>query len=184
MKKRALIFSFLLLFSLTFILAQNIECAEGDTSCKIDKARSCLNEKIDDRGCSVLSSEERVFSLLAVGECKNEVKSDSKLMSDVKFTAQAILALKNSGSSISSEKEWLISQNRTSTGLNWFLEIDSPRATKCSVSYSNSNQVNFGDDKKITSLSGGSCLRPSQGGYWLIVSPDCYDEEFTISCDE
>ena len=184
MKKRALIFSFLLLFSLTFILAQNIECAEGDASCKINKARSCLNEKIDDRGCSVLSSEERVFSLLAVGECKNEVKSDSKLMSDVKFTAQAILALKNSGSSVSSEKEWLISQNRTSTGLNWFLEIDSPRATKCSVSYSNANQVNFGDDKKITSLSGGSCLRPSQGGYWLIVSPDCYDEEFAISCDE
>lgn len=183
MKIEAFLFGILILvFFAHSVTAQ--ECTEGDKSCKIDKARSCVEEKINDKGCSALSSEERVFSLLALGKCKNEVKDDSKLMSDVKFTAQAILALKNSGSSVSEEKSWLISQNRTSTGLNWFLEIESPEAIKCSVSYSGSNQVNFGSDKKLTSLSGGSCLRPAQGGYWLEVSPDCYNEEFTISCDQ
>ena len=155
MKREMLLFSILIFVFFAYsVMAQETECAEGDEICKINKAHSCIEEKINDKGCSGLSSEERVFSLLAIGECKNEVKDDSKLMSDVKFTAQAVLALKNSGSSVSEEKSWLISQNRTSTGLNWFLEIESPEATKCSVSYSGSNQVNFGDDKKITSLSG------------------------------
>ena len=36
-------------------------------------------------------------------------------MSDIKFTAQAIIALKNSGSNVSDEESWLISQNRTAT---------------------------------------------------------------------
>ena len=82
------------------------------------------------------------------------------------------------------EKKWLIEQNRTATGLNWFLEIESSSATKCTVDYSNSNKVDFDEDRKISFLSGGSCLRPAQGGYWLEISSECYDEEFTISCDQ
>ena len=185
MKGRVFLFSILVfVFLAYFITAQEIECDAGDESCKIDKARSCLEEKIEDRGCEQLSSEERVFSLLAAGECKSEVKDDSKFQSDVKFTAQAILALENSGSGISNEKEWLMSDNKTSTGLIWFLEIESSKATECTVDYSSSNRVNFGADKKISFLSGGNCLSPYQEGYWLEISSDCYDEEFTISCDE
>ena len=187
MKKRVFLFNilaFVFLISLVSVMAEETECDEGDETCKLNQARSCLNEKIDDKTCEKLSSEERVFSLLAVGDCRDEVKADSKLMSDVKFTAQAIFALRNSGSSVAEEKEWLISQNRTATGLNWFLEIESPEAIECSIDYSNSNNVNFGLDKKISFLSGGNCLRPAQGGYWLEVSPECYDEEFTISCDQ
>ena len=184
MKKRVILFSLFLLISFSFVMAQETECEEGDESCKLNKARSCLEGKIDDKTCGRLNSEERVFSLLAVGECKSEVQDDSKIMSDTKFTAQAILALKNSGSNVNAEKSWLLSKKRTSIGLSWFLEIESPEATECSVSYSGSNQVNFGEDKKISFLSGGSCLRSSQEGYWLEVSSECYDEEFTISCDK
>ena len=190
MKKKVFLFSisifvFLIFISLAYpVLAQGTACNKGDKTCNINKATSCLEQKIKDKGCSQLSSEERVFSLLAAGKCKTEVKSDSKLMSDIKFTAQAIIALKNSGSNVSDEESWLISQNRTATGLNWFLEIESPKATKCTVSYSSSNKVNFGENKKISSLSGGNCLSSAQGGYWLEVSPNCYNENFTISCDQ
>ena len=180
MKKELVVFSLLLLFSLTFVLAQNTECASGDESCKISLAKSCLNDKIDNKECSGLSSDEKVFSLLAVGKCLSQVKDDSKFMDDVKFTSQAIL----SGSAGSDAKDWLFEQNKTATGLNWYLEIESTKPTKCDVDYSNSNEVAFGEDRKIESLTGGSCLRPSQSGYWLEVSPDCYDQNFTVSCNE
>jgi hypothetical protein len=181
MKKGVFLFVVLALVLIAYPIAaaNDTECGEGDNTCKKAEAKACLNSKIDDKGCSVLSSEERIFSALAVGECKNEIKEDSKLKSDVKFTAQSLLV---SGSN--DEKEWLLSQNRSSTGLNWFLEIESPSATECSVSYSGTNNVKFDEDKKITFLSGGSCLKLAQGGYWLEVSSECYDEEFTISCDQ
>ena len=84
MKKGVVLFGLLLLISFSLVIAQeDTACDEGDESCKIKEALSCLNDKIDDKGCSSLSSEERVFSLLAVGECRTEVKSDSKFRSDI-----------------------------------------------------------------------------------------------------
>ena len=87
MKKLVFLFSIFLvsIFFTFFVIAEehNIVCDDGDADCKVDKAYSCLNEKIDDKTCEVLSSEEKVFSLLATGKCKNEVLEDSRYNSDL-----------------------------------------------------------------------------------------------------
>ncbi len=177
MKRHVFLFSiFMIMFFAFFVIAEEDVCE--DDNCKIDKAYSCLREEIDDKECDNLSPEEKVFSLLAVGKCKSEVIDDSRYKSDIKYTSQAIIA----GSS--NAKSWLFEQNRTSTGIDWFLEIESPKTTTCDVSYSSSNEIKINEDKTIDSVTGGNCLSLSSNRYWLEVDPDCYDEELTISCDE
>ena len=178
MKKGAVLFVFLFLFSLTFFTAEIKDCAEGNEDCKIDNARSCLNDKINEKECENLSPEEKVFSLMAVGKCNSEVKDDSKYESEIKYTAQAYLG--GAGKS----KSFFEDKNRTSVGIDWFLEIESPVETKCDVEYSSSNEIEINKDKKIDYITGGSCLSVSSNGYWIKISEDCYDEEFEISCDQ
>lgn len=185
MKKQVVLFALTLFIFFGFVIAQeDIVCELGDDNCKIDKAYSCLRGEIDDKGCDNLSPEEKVFSLLATGKCKAEVLDDSRYKSDLKYTSQAILGFKETGSSSSSAKSWLFGKNRTSIGIDWFLEIESPEETTCTVDYSSSNDIVINEDKTINSLTGGSCLSVSANGYWIEVSSDCYDEEFTISCDK
>ncbi len=76
MKKRVLsgILIVLLIFSLSFAIA-------ATNATDVDKAYNCLEAKVKDK-CASLSSEERVFSLLAVGQCKDTVLSDSKYKSN------------------------------------------------------------------------------------------------------
>ncbi len=176
----AFLFSIFLVSQATFSSAALKECTEGDNGCKIDNGYSCLNGKIADKTCASLSSEEKVFSFLATGKCSSEVKSDSKYENEVIYTSQAILG----GSSATSAKEWLLDRSKVSEGVDWFLEIESPEATACTVDYSNSNEVSINADKKIDSVTGGSCLTKSSNGYWVGVSSDCFGEEFTISCDK
>ena len=185
MKKVFLLSVFMIMLFASFVIAEEHDvCDAGDDNCKIDKAYSCLREEIDDKECENLSPEEKVFSLLAVGKCKSDVLDDSKYRSDLKYTAQALIGFKETGSSVSSAKDWLFDNNRTSIGIDWLLEIESPEATTCSVDYSNSNNVVINEDKTIDSITGSGCLSLSSNGYWLEVNPECYDEEFEISCDQ
>ncbi|MBI2043848.1 hypothetical protein HYT24_00600 [Candidatus Pacearchaeota archaeon] len=178
-----LVFSFLLVFLISFAFAANVTtCAEGDNNCKVNNAYSCLQDEITKKKCSNLTSEEKVFSMLATGLCKNEVKSDAKYRSDVKYTAQATILL---GKSDSELKKWLISQNRTSTGIDWYLEIESPKATTCTVSYSGGSATfSINEDKTILSLSSNSCFSLSTGNYWLKIDANCYAKEFETSCNQ
>lgn len=184
MNKRVLVFSFLLVFFINFAFAAiNVSCSEGDNSCKINNAYSCLQDQISSKKCNNLASDEKVFSMLATGLCKSEVKSDSKYKSDVKYTAQAALVLgKGSDTDV---KKWLISQNRTSTGIDWFLEIESPKATTCTVTYSGGSATfAIDENKQITSLSSNNCFTLSTGNYWLKIDPNCYAKEFETSCNQ
>lgn len=194
MQKKVLLFGVLFLFLLVLpvILAADANLTDDSTdSQKIDAAYTCLRDKIDERTCSVLTSEEKIFSLLAAGKCKSEVLSDSnenkcwpKSGCNIKTTAQAILALDNSGSATSTAEDWLIAKNTTPTNLDWLLEIESNKATTCKIKYSgNSYTVNIGEDKKIDA-GAGTCLTLSEGNWWLQVSQNCYGIEFEISCDE
>ena len=88
-----------LLIGLPFLLAEDHESVSGDQE-KINLAFSCLNEKIEQRTCERLSTEEKIFALMATGECRSELIDDSsnnecwpKGGCNVKTTAQAILAL-------------------------------------------------------------------------------------------
>ncbi len=174
---------FIFLISLSSVSSQE-EC---DEDCKVDKAYSCLSGKVGD--CSTLTSEEKVFSLMALGKCKDDVLSDSKYKSDIKFTAQAILGLKNSGASTDEPASWLSSQNTTSTDLIWYLQIESNEATSCTIKYDTSEgQITIGTDKKISPSplpsNLRSCLSLANDNYWLEISENCYDKEFSIKCDK
>ena len=175
MKKEGLLFLCLfLVLSLSLIAAQN----ETEQQ-KVDKAYQCLGDKVSGK-CSSLSSEEKAFSALATGNCRADLTSDSKFKTDVKYTSQAVLAMDGN----SDGEAWLASRNATPTELVWFLEIESPDPTSCSIQYSGqSYALNIDDDKKLSS-NAGSCLVLAQDNYWLRVSPSCYNTEFSISCNQ
>ncbi len=152
---------------------------------KIDKAYQCLENKVKDK-CSSLSSEEKVFSLLAIEKCKDEVISDSKYKSDLKYTAQAIFALDKVSASTDDAENWLFTQKAISEEVVWYLQIESNEATSCTITYlpdTIKNSITIGEDKKINS-NAGTCLSLSEGNYWLRVDPSCYEKEFEISCNK
>lgn len=156
--------------------------AENET--KVDDAYDCLEEKVDGR-CSSLSSEERIFSLLAIGECSDEVEDDTQYMVDLKFTAQAVLGLDAVGVDTEDAEEWLLEQNATPDEMEWLLQIESTGETGCTITYeglSNPININVNEDKTVSGASG--CFNLYGGGYWLRVLSSCYDYEFEISCDQ
>ena len=193
MKKRVFLFSVLiisLMLMFPIIIADiNISDADDDQS-KIDKAYTCLEGKVKDK-CSSLSLEEQIFSLLAIGECKDEVLADSKddecwpkSNCNIKTTAQAILSLDRVNTNTDEAETWLLSQNKTPEDLVWYLQIESPEETNCTITYSGSSYTTIIEANKKISSNAGSCLSLAQDGYWLKISSGCYDNEFEISCDK
>lgn len=176
MKKSVLvgIFLILLISSIYFTIA-----AENNT--EIDKAYNCLKTRVKDK-CSSLSSDGRVFSLLAIEQCKSEILSDIKYKTDTKLTAQAILALSKSNTNTKEAETWLLSQNKTPEEMQWLLQIESTSATTCTITYSGSPyEIDIGLDKKILDTDAGTCLDLYQE-YWLEINPTCYSNEFEIKC--
>ena len=158
---------------------------------KINEAYTCLKGKVN-TSCDTLTAEERIFSLLAVNQCRTELLSDSFNEGEcwptgncrLKTTAQAVIALDNSGSGYQKAQSWLLNQSVGSGDLAWFLEIESPQATSCTISYADlSFNLDIGEDKKLSD-GAGSCLTLAEENYWLRISPSCFEEEFEISCDQ
>lgn len=185
MKKEVVLISLIfLILILPFVIS-----ADETEQELVDKAYACLNDRVDDE-CST-SLEDNIFVLLATGKCRSEVLDDSddeECWPDgdcrVKQTAQAILALDNAGRSVNDAEDWLIAKNTTPTNLDWFLEIESNQATTCTITYDGLDySISIGEDKKISS-SAGSCLALSDGSWWLKISPNCYNKEFEISCNQ
>ena len=112
---------------------------------KINNAYSCLEDKVKGN-CNSLSYEEKIFSLLAIEECKDEVIADSsnnkcwpKSGCKIKTTAQAVLALDNVGFNLTDATTWLLSQNAIPLGIEWYLEIESTEATTCTITYNDNS---------------------------------------------
>ena len=189
MKKSVLfvVFMFLLL-SISIVTAQeNMTVGEE----QIDKAYECLKEKVINN-CDQLSVEDKIFSVMAIGECQNELILTDSLNSEcwpktkctLKTTGQAILALHQTTKSTTGAEEWLISENTSPSDIVWYLQIESPKETTCSIKYGASTyKVIVRDDRTLNSAA-GHCLTLSSDDWWLKVSPGCYDQEFEISCDE
>jgi len=173
------------MLNLPFIISQE----NSEEEAKVTKAYQCLDNKINN-SCSQLTLEQQIFSMLAIGKCSSELKASSKnnecwpnSSCRIKTTAQAILALSNMETDTSKAEQWLLSQNKTASDLEWYLQIEALNSTKCDISYGSSiYSINIGEDKKIDSAA-GSCLTLAEGNYWLKISPACYDSEFKISCD-
>jgi len=166
---------------------------------KLDVAYSCLENKTKNR-CSQLTTQEVALTVLAVPnsavltECRDVLKSrktnqncfgaSSSSACNIRDTALAIIALNSLGENTDAYEKWLLTQNKTSQDLVWFLEQDSDGASSCTISYdSNDYKINVGSDKKIDAPA-GPCLNLAQSNFWLQVSSNCYDKQFKVSCDK
>lgn len=163
---------------------------------EIDNAYTCLKDKINSSGCKNLPVEQQVFSLLAVGECEQELINASasekcwpETSCTLKDTSQAILALTQAHSSYNSTlaEEWLLSNTKVPENLNWFLEIETNEPSTCKIYYDGEESgvtVNIDENKKLSSSRLGSCLSLAKGNYLIEVSSSCYNMEIDVSCDE
>ena len=186
-----LLFTCFILITVSSVYAQTNTTQEQQN---INDAYECLETEVENN-CASLSTEEKIFSLLAINECRTELNDASSNEGEcwtsggvsecsVKTTSQAILALDNANANTDKSRDWLLTQTRSPPELTWYLEIESPEATTCTIGYGGSSyNVNIGEDKRISS-NAGSCLTLDQDNYWLRVSPTCFNQEFSISCNQ
>lgn len=192
MKKRGVILGiFLILISMSFILAQE-NVSVNDSSAKVKNAYDCLKGEVTGKCSSLSSLDDKIFSLLAIGECQTEVIAASQgglkeywpSSTPLKTTAQAILALTRVSIDTTNAEKWLISQNISPANVDWYLQIESLEETGCKISYDGADyNININVDKKINQ-GAGACLKLSSDGFWLRVEPTCYGKEFKTSCDK
>lgn len=198
MKKRVLIISLILLIILPLlVIAQDDDIITLDG---IEKAYSCLEDKLgSDCGSSKLT-EQSVLSLLAgaydsgiQSNCKDSLttKKQNNCWSvtesgtcDLSSTAHAILALNYIREETEDYTDWLLDKKQITPDLDWFLEIDANEATACSIKTNEASETTFAisEDKKISGTS--SCLSPAEQNYFLKISDSCLENNFTISCDK
>jgi len=199
MKKRVILglsLVILLIVSLSFVSAQNETETEG-----WEKAYDCLKDLVEQRGYNSLTPEEQAFSLLALGYDSSQQSSlKSALASSkdpnnacwpagsckLKETSLALFAYEHIGENTDDIESWLMNQTIAPRELIWYLQIDSPETVEviCNLSYRDtSRKITIKTDKKLSG-SPGSCFRTAYNGYWLEVDDDCYNETFTISCDQ
>ncbi len=199
--KKVGVFVFLFLLVLSFsplVLAANhtndTSGGNGDSggdsdNDKIEKGFQCLEDKVGD--CTGLTNPELAYTILATPDnvfdsCVSELQSreSEDNWGNVKDTALAVLALKHAGVDTTASEEWIISQERTPTDLIWYLQQDSETKTKCNINYrSESHVVTINENKKID-RDAGECLSRAQSNFWFQVSPDCYNEDIKVQCEE
>ncbi len=195
MGKEGILVAVLFLISV-FAVAGVFASVESDN---VQKAYTCLNKKIDAANCSKMNNEEKIFSLLSVGKCKTELLASSKNGTcwpdpdcNLETTSKAIIALNKVGVNTSLPVEWVLSKKGLSKDLNWYLEVDSNRAISCSAGYrvDPNSSASYGDyefnigENKIINQSAGPCLERANSNFWFAISPNCYESEFQISCNE
>ncbi len=203
MKKGALIFAVLFLISI-FAVAGVLGASQVD----VGKAYTCLENQIGNTTCSSMGIEEQIFSVLSTGLCKTNlinaaIKDSSNnsicwpaqpgdMSCSVQMTAEAMIALNNSGVDTSLPEQWLLNQTITSTDLNWFLEVDATSgAQSCSVGYETTPGVSTSfsyypftiNSSGVINSSAGNCLSLSNGNYWFSINPSCFDREFQTHCN-
>tara|TARA_Y100000310_G_scaffold201635_1_gene201739 strand:+ start:481 stop:2325 length:1845 start_codon:yes stop_codon:yes gene_type:complete len=197
----ALLLILTILFTSTLVLADNH--TEEDTGTddvdlsEIEQAYSCLKNKLGDDCANSNSIEQLSFSLLAMGydedvqkNCKDALiakeEDDSWDDDNIKLTAQAILALNHVAVNVDPYIEWLLTKAELTDELNWFLQIDAENATTCEIRINegSARDFNIAENKKVSGTS--SCLSPasSEQNYYLEIDDDCFDDEFTISCNK
>jgi len=202
MQKKSVII-LLILFSISFALAQNISNSSSGSSSQsgspgfLNKAYQCLENQVTAKEQNTISLQEAIFGVLALGSNSKLISViESKIVggdhwqespNPLKDTSQVMLAYNRIGKNTDSIKAWILSKKQASTDLIWHLEIDidSHESSTCTLSYSNEQLRTIIINEDMT-LSGnaGSCLTPSREGFWLKVNDKCIDYNFTISCDK
>ena len=194
MKKKGTLFVLFLslLLVTSFAFAQEEETIDADKEA-VDAAYQCLEDLVGTT-CAELTYEAQMFSMLALGDvqdCSIEFLANSeneecwpKGSCKLKDTAIAMIALDRAGEDTTKIKEWLLSQTKVASSLVWYIEIDADEATQCDISYDTSSlSIEINEDKTLE-VPSNNCLSPSTGNYWLEISPNCVEKEFTVSCDK
>ncbi|MFW6310716.1 MAG: hypothetical protein ACOC1K_00610 [Nanoarchaeota archaeon] len=187
--KRGIIISIILILLVTSFVSAANQTVE-------DKAIDCIENKVKDN-CNEHSIEKQIYSFLTTGLCKDEIINNSIKINDnetcwgenqecdIEMTAKAIYALGKRGETVENGKNWILSQNKTETEMNWFLQIINSEESSCSISYSRDKyNLEIDEEGKITSNNLGDCLNLHTGGWWMKIDSTCHDEKFSISCDE
>ncbi len=199
MKKKTISKIFIVFFILILLSFINIISAENQT--EIEKAYSCLETNLDDNCGGETSTIEQIsFSLLAMAydssikaDCKNLLMDKKQencwgttgsATCDLKSTAQAILALEHINSENKEYIDWVVSNKKLAKNLEWFLEIDTYNNSECKIKVNGGDERTFyiNENKKISGTS--SCLIPAEEDYYLKIKPSCFENNFTISCDQ
>src|SRR3989344_822716 len=201
MSKKSVFILLIILFSISFALAQNTSNNNSvpapppsDTSI-VNKAYQCLQSQVDSKDTNSISLQEAIFGILALGSNSKLISViDGKIVSGnhwqesnpLKDTSQVMLAYNKIGKNTDEIKKWILSKKQPATDLTWYLEIDvdNHQSSQCTLSYGSVKQTVTINEDMTLSGNPGSCLTISQGGFWLRVANTCIDNNFTISCDE
>lgn len=181
MKKSVLLIIILALFLFPLVSSQL-------NNTQVTNGFSCLNTQVGD--CTALSIGEQIFTSLADGKCTSLIAGSSNNgcwpsgSCDIKTTAQAVLALQNSGLSTSQSLTWLTSQELPTSDINWFMQINTNSNASCTISYSGDTPTVTINSDKTLSITSDNCLSVSPSGDWLSVSPNCFGTPFTVTCNQ
>lgn len=168
----------------------------GSSTDVVGRAYQCLQGQVNNKAQNAFSLQEAIFSTLALGpNAKLTAVIESKAVggnhwsessSQIKDTAQVLLAYKRINRNTDAIESWLVSNRKTATELTWYLEIDITNhvASQCTISYGNEQRAITVNEDMTLSGNAGSCLTPAADGFWLRVSNSCIDQNFSISCDE
>lgn len=158
-----------------------------------EEGYSCLEDRIDQKNCEDLSLEEQIFSVLATGKCSKELQNNTLNNGtcwgtgkdcDVKLTSQAILALKETEEDVGKPVKWLLLQNQTYLGVNWYLQINSPAGTNCTLNNSEGDyKIRVNTEDELEKVSDSNFCFQIDNNYRIKIDPDCYERKLTVSCD-
>lgn len=199
MQKKGVLIILLSIFLVSFAIAQNasISSTTSGSANTISKAYQCLQSEVDAKAQNLISLQEAVFGVLALGSnsklvsvIESKIKTNNhweETSNPLKDTAQAMLTYNRIGRNTNDIKNWTLSKSKAATELTWFIEIDidNHEASQCTITYSNEQQRTIDINEDMT-LSGnpGSCLSIAASSFWLRVANTCIDYNYTISCDK
>jgi hypothetical protein len=174
-------------FAVIFLMIAFLPIILADEQSQVQNAYNCVLNKTALAGCNSLSGEEKVFTFLSTGNCKESLLNSSNGVCfikdgscDLKFTSQAVIALKIKNNNVSNYTSWILNQTGISNNLEWFLQVDSPAAVNCTI---NNYNVTFNINKKLSSSQTSSCFSITSDKYWVKISSSCYSQEINISCN-
>ena len=202
LKRGAIIVAVILLSAIVLAQSNSSNASTQNTNANansgdvINKAYQCLQTQISSKDQSTISLQEAIFGILAIGSNSKLVSviegkvvgGDhwSESSSEIKDTAQVLLAYKRLNKNSDAIESWINSNRRTATELTWYLEMDIQNhvASQCTVSYGNEHRaININNDMTLSG-NPGSCLSVAAGGFWLRVNNNCLDQNFSVSCDQ
>ena len=108
----------------------------------------------------------------------------------IKSTALAMLALNRMGEDTDNVTAWIMSKQKAfqTSGISWYLQLDSSAQTNCTVRYETSRTVQdkliLNKDKTYALPSASSCLELSGDRYWMRIKSTCLDKSYYITCDD